>query len=93
MPHRITHIAPLSLARVLGAVYFVLGLLFAIFLIVASVVDGDEEGPSIGLAIAIPILYGVGGFVASALVAALYNAVAARLGGIELEIVSVSERP
>jgi hypothetical protein len=78
----------LQTAKVLGALYFALGLVFLPF-VVLSILTA-RGGPSLGslaLAVFSPLIYGVLGFVLGALVAWLYNIIAKQLGGIEVEVV------
>ncbi len=73
-------------AKVVGVMYALMGVVFVpIFLLVALF---SPEGAVIGfgLAIALPVIYGVMGFVACAVGCAIYNAVAGRIGGIEIRV-------
>lgn len=75
-------------AKVLGALYFVLGLVFSLFFVFISLTA--KKGPGIhGLFLAVlsPFFYGGFGFVFSAILCWLYNLIANRLGGIEIEVV------
>jgi hypothetical protein len=88
----------LSVAKIMGVIYAVGGLLFLpIFLLVglvSSIVGGRDHpfGAVAGLATGImfPILYGVMGFILGAIGASLYNLVAKWIGGIQLELHSES---
>jgi hypothetical protein len=93
-------IAPLSLARILGLIYAILGILagglFALFsLFGAAIGAANESGGAfisglfgIGAIFFMPVLYGVMGFIGGLLVAWLYNLVAPAVGGIELTLES-----
>jgi len=59
--------------------------------LVISAFTPREQGFSSGFAIALPILYGGMGFLATAIGCAAYNAVAGWVGGIEVEL--DGERP
>jgi hypothetical protein len=73
-------------AKVVGVLYALLGLVFVpVFLIVASLAP-NEAGFGVGFALALPILYGVCGFIFTALACALYNWVAGMVGGIEIQL-------
>ena len=75
-------------AKVMGAVYFVLGLAVSLFIILP--VSMARRGPAHGrffMAVLSPFIYGVLGFVCSAVVCWLYNLIAERLGGIEVEVI------
>ncbi len=95
---RIKRMDVLSVAKMLGALYAVLGLIFGLIFGVsmlgavltgANVANGAMAGGVIGgflLLIFSPIFYGFMGFVAGALAAFLYNFIAGIAGGIEFEI-------
>ena len=89
----------LSCAKVAGLLYGLMGLLFGALFSFLSVLglafgsaQGDAEGAFLGLVfgvgavILLPIFYGVLGFIATAIGAALYNLIAKMAGGIELEL-------
>jgi hypothetical protein len=46
----------------------------------------DEAGLGIGFAVLLPVLYGLAGFIFTAIGCLLYNLVAGMVGGIEVEI-------
>lgn len=70
------------LSLVLGGVA---GLLVGCVLLVMDFIDGRFLEGAVTLVLA-PVLYGVLGALVNALMAWIYNLVAARLGGIEIEI-------
>ena len=84
----------LSFAKMAGAVYGALGLLFApIFLLVGLIgaFAGPRQSPfgpvfSVFFAILMPVLYAVMGFVMGAVGAFVYNLVAKWIGGVEVEL-------
>ncbi len=96
MTHRIRTLGVAQMAKVLGALYFLLGVVFAlIFGVVGSMVPSAETGADVamfgtGFIIAMPFLYAILGFVFGALIAWLYNVVAGFTGGIEIELDSVA---
>ncbi len=51
-----------------------------------AVIAGKPEGLVFLLFIVAPIFYGIAGFITMALMCWLYNVVAARMGGIEIEL-------
>lgn len=91
-------IPPLQLAKVLGVIYALMALIFVpIFLIVAiaSAFAPSQEGmpmAAMGLtfgiimSIAMPIFYGIFGFISGLIGAALYNLIAKWVGGIQVEV-------
>lgn len=80
----------LQTSKVLGAVYFVFGLLFAAIMIAFSMARVPQRGHHLRgglfLIVLVPLLYGVAGAIFTAIICGLYNAVAKRLGGIEFEL-------
>ena len=77
-------------AKVLAALYFIMTAIFAIpFAVIGaivSVVAGKPEGLLSLLLIAVPFFYAIIGGLFGALICWLYNVVAARIGGIEIEL-------
>jgi hypothetical protein len=91
-------IGPWSVAKVLGALYAAMGLLFgglfALLALAGAGVSGrsGDEGAmfgalfGVGAVVVLPIFYGVMGVVFGALTAWLYNVFAGMVGGIEVEL-------
>ncbi len=92
-------IGPLSLAKIAGIIYVVIGLLVGVFIsmlallgVFASSMAADSPGPIVGMFLGVgaiivfPIFYGVLGFIMGAVVAWLYNVFAGIVGGIELDL-------
>ncbi len=88
-------IGVLSVGKVVGCLYALLGLIIGGLFSLISLVGAAAGGPDAGLAalllgggaiIIFPILYGVIGFVGGIVSAALYNLVASFTGGIEIEL-------
>jgi hypothetical protein len=94
-------IGVLSCAKIMGAVYGCLGLIFLpLFLIggFASLVIGKGSEAMSGiamlaLAIIAPIFYGAMGFVMGAFTAWVYNIFAKWIGGVQLELRSEISSP
>jgi hypothetical protein len=95
----ITRVGPLSVAKIAGILYAILGLLVgALFSLIglAGVAGGlasDERDTAlfgalfgVGAIIALPIFYGVLGFVMTLLMAALFNVAARLAGGLEVDV-------
>ncbi len=74
-------------SKVIAALYFVLGLFFAVVVVIVSAVThrGLRHAGLLFL-VGAPIFYGSVGFVMGALICWLYNAIAKRIGGIEIEL-------
>jgi len=83
----------MSCAKIMGAIYGGLGLIFLPFFLLAgfgSLAGGNTSAPS-GVAailfiILAPVIYGIMGFVMGALSAWVYNFFARRIGGIRMEL-------
>src|ERR1700732_1901109 len=83
----------LSAAKISGATYAVLGLLFApMFLLMGTIasMSGQRWSPfgalgGVAMAVLFPIAYGLMGFVFGAMGGFIYNLMAKWLGGIQLE--------
>jgi hypothetical protein len=88
----------LSCAKVVGALYAVLGLfaggLFTLFALLGTALGTAREGPEalfgllfgVGAVVLLPIMYGVLGFLAGLIGSALYNVAANVVGGIQVEL-------
>ncbi len=87
-------IGPVSLAKILGIVYAILGLLFGgiitlLALAGVATTDGEEElGFMFGATAVIwfPLFYGAMGAISGAISALIYNLAAKWVGGVELEL-------
>ena len=92
----VKRIGPLSVGKVAGTLYAVMGVLIgAVFSMIAMAggMGSDVAGASgmgaligVGAIVFFPILYGGLGFVFTMLAAVLYNVVAGIVGGIELDM-------
>jgi hypothetical protein len=93
----VRRVGPLSFAKLMGALYVLVGLCFGAIVSLISVVGGalipnDEAtgviGALFGVAaiLALPIFYGLLGFLTALIGAALYNVVASVVGGVEIEM-------
>jgi hypothetical protein len=86
MSQRIRRFGVGQTAKVVGILYLLIGLLLAPIFLFAATFAPEQSGFGIGLAIAIPILYGCAGFVGAAIGCLIYNLVAGWVGGIEVEL-------
>lgn len=73
-------------AKVMGILYALCGLIFLPFYLLIATFSPRGAGVGLGLAIFIPILYGIFGFIFIAIGCAIYNWVAGMVGGIEVEL-------
>lgn len=82
----------------LGILGFVIGVFYALFLSAFSGFLGDEmssfgTGIGIFMAIIFPIIYGLIGFIVGALGSVVYNFVASKIGGLEIQLSKEDQLP
>lgn len=91
----VRRIGILSAGKVLGCLYALAGLLMGAFVSLFAVAGAslakDGSGPAAvalgaGAVILLPLAYGICGFLAGIISAALYNLVASITGGIEIDV-------
>ena len=92
----INRVAPVSLAKVLGLMYMVIGLIFGCIAMLFSLAGGmlaEQAGAGslgalfgVGAIIFLPLLYGAIGFIGALIFGMLYNLVAGKAGGIEIDV-------
>jgi len=94
----INRVGPLSVAKLAGMLYAILGLIFGAIISLIALAGGmaanpDEPGAATvgaifgaGAVIVLPILYGCLGFVMTLLMAALYNMIARIVGGVQIDV-------
>ena len=94
----INRVGPLSVAKLAGMLYAILGLIFGAIISLIALAGGmaanaDEPGAGTagvifgaGAVIVLPILYGCLGFVMTLLTAALYNVTARIVGGVQIDV-------
>ena len=82
----IKRIDPMSFAKIFAVIYaamgLILGVLFALF---GSLFGRAGAGFGFASIILFPILYGVIGFIATAIMALIYNAAAGSVGGMQID--------
>ncbi|MGH9418742.1 MAG: hypothetical protein ACRD3J_02115 [Thermoanaerobaculia bacterium] len=92
--HRIRRIAPLQTAKIAAVLYLIVGLIFFPFFLLVSRLAPTGAGPWSGMgmsfAIILPLAYAAFGFVGTLIATAIYNFVAGMVGGIEVEVESVT---
>jgi hypothetical protein len=88
-------VAPLSVAKVAGVLYALIGLvfgaLFALAALAGAFAGADDSGimgsiMGVGAIVILPLFYGCMGFVTTLIGAWLYNLVAGMIGGIRFEV-------
>ena len=89
----INRVGPLSSAKVVGLLYAIIGLAMGAIISLVTAAGGFSQAagsatPLFGIAavVFIPLAYGVMGFVATLILAALYNGLAKLVGGIEIDL-------
>ena len=91
----VRRIGPLSVAKIAGVLYGLMGLIIGAIISAVSLVGsafaetgGFPGGILFGAAavIALPIFYGVLGFVMTLIAAWLYNLAAGWMGGVEIDV-------
>jgi hypothetical protein len=85
----INRVGPLSSAKVVGLLYTIVGLAMGAFLTLVAAIGGfGHRSPFFGIAavVFLPVTYGVMGFVMTLIMAALYNALAKLVGGVEIDL-------
>ena len=92
----IRRIGPMSVARLSGMLYAVMGLIFGGIISLIAMAGGfgsDSEGAAafggfmgVAAVLVLPICYGLLGFVGTLIAAWLYNVAADVVGGIEVDI-------
>jgi hypothetical protein len=97
--HVIKSVKVLSVAKIMGAVYGAIGLLFLPFILLmslaGSLVPRQEGQGNLGLIFSLffglfaPVIYAAMGFIMGALSAFLYNLFAKWVGGIEVQVQAV----
>ncbi len=87
---KVKRIGVLSLAKILGLLYTIFGLILGASLAVVSLfgLSADESVLFFGSAsiIIFPILYGVMGFIGGLITGFFYNFIAGKIGGLEVEL-------
>lgn len=95
----IRRVSPLSVAKIAGILYAIMGFVFgAILTLITTVMSsalssaaGSGQNPfgmlfGAAAIVTLPIFYGVLGFIMTLIMAALYNLVAGWVGGIEIDV-------
>ena len=92
MNNQIVRISPLQAAKVATILYFIMGALFTIPMVlmtmIASVPEGAEQSSPFGwgFLLLMPFIYAVMGFIFIPICCWIYNLVAGWVGGIEITL-------
>ena len=73
-------------AKVIGVLYALMGLVLVPIVLIVSMYSPNKPAFGTGFALVLPIMYGVLGFIFTAIGCAIYNVVAGLVGGIEVEL-------
>jgi hypothetical protein len=92
--HVVKSVGVLSIAKIMGLVYGCMGLIVAPLFLLISMIGafaGTDKNPFAGaigivMAVAMPIFYGIFGFIAGAIGGLLYNLFANAVGGVQLDL-------
>ena len=75
-----------SVAKLLGVIYALMGLIGSLFFLVMALFGGTESSVETIFVIAsiifLPIMYGAGGFIGGAIFGWIYNLLAKKVGGV-----------
>jgi hypothetical protein len=91
----VRRVGPLSVAKVAGVLYALMGLILGACISLFSVVGSAFMPKDAGMGsmifgaaavVALPVFYGILGFIMTLIMAALYNLVAGWVGGVELDV-------
>jgi len=86
MVHRLTSFSVGQTAKVVALLYALMALILVPFLIVLSMASPEKDRLGIGFALLLPVIYGVVGFIVTAIGCAMYNWLAQKVGGIEITV-------
>lgn len=95
MLRRIVRISPWVTTKTLAALYFALGIVFAVPMGLISAFTPAPPGqvkPSIGFFITMPIIYGLAGLIFVPLGCWIYNKAAGIFGGIEFQLADAPDK-
>ena len=91
MKKRLVRIEPHAAGKTLGALYFLMGLLFIPMFVLAGITTPDARTlPWILMAVAVPFIYGGMGYVLVAIGAAVFNQICRFTGGLEFTVEPVA---
>jgi hypothetical protein len=86
MEREIHHIAVLPAAKVLAAVYGVALVVVSPFLVVVLALGRHSLLEALGLVLLLLVAYPIMGYLQGAVLAALYNVIASRVGGLRITV-------
>jgi len=91
MKKQLTRISIKQSSKIAAALYVILGLLYTLIGI-PMIIFGGTELRIMGIVyLFMPVIMGIIGYIFFALFCAIYNALAKKLGGIEVEVTNIEE--
>lgn len=92
----VNRVGPVSVAKIAGILYAIMGLflgaIFSLAALAGALGSADDSGPwfgaifGVGAIVLLPLFYGGLGFVATLIMALLYNGIASMVGGVEIDV-------
>ena len=82
---RIVRVSSLSVAKVFGLIYGVVGLIASVLIGVMAMASGRNTD-QLAVVLFLPILYAVGGFIGGLIFGGIYNVAAGVVGGIVIDL-------
>src|SRR5262245_7811743 len=90
----VNHVGPLSLAKVAGSLYVLVGLIVGFVVAILSLLVAGVPGTEapfarmagVGAVVVLPILYGAFGFLGGLILASLFNVAARFAGGVQVQL-------
>lgn len=89
MKKQLTKISIMQSSKIAAALYVIMGLLYTLIGIPMIIFGGDEIKIMGIIYLLMPVIMGVFGYLFFALFCAIYNALAKKLGGFEVEVTDV----
>jgi len=92
MRHQIIRLSPFQTAKVMAALYGLMGFVFIPFAYMMMSRAGNDSRPGAWFLIVVPLAYAAFGFVFVAIGCLVYNFVASITGGIEIDLAPADTR-
>lgn len=86
MERTIVRVDPHQAGRLMGGVYFLIGILSMLPALAVALLGGDQSPLGLGVTLFLPVLYAVVGYLGTVVFCALFNFVAGRMGGVRVEL-------
>jgi hypothetical protein len=86
VPQQIRRFGVGQTAKVVATLYALMGVVLVPIFLIAAMFSPKQTGFNPGFAFALPVMYGVVGYVFTAFSCAIYNFVAGLVGGVEIDL-------